>query len=333
MKATDYWKAQADELLGKKKDTAKGNEPTTPTTNQNQTTGDSISTPQKTNQLSQILDNLLEDEEDDGFMGNNDVLDDSVLDVESDFFAVDRRKATKNNINDNTGDYFDVYTGEYLGSDGTGNKIRFSSKALWKTINNSYSHRRFAPPELAQSGNICFGALDEESWNNVKNIISDRNVLVKIVEHYYNKLGFSFDELDYDEKSESHIFDESNATASIGEGQKKMLKLLMNLNEFGTRRLLQNADDITNILVHERMGHGEDFIKKHPDLLLPQGEGKFGLRLSRLEGRATVTQIKHPSWKNTSLIFKQHMYDTYGQYYVHPNNLKAYFFDYGVKRK
>jgi hypothetical protein len=92
MKATDYWKQQADELLGKKKDPAKGNEPATPTTNQNQTAGESISTPQKTNQLSQILDNLLEDEEDDGFMGNNDVLDDSVLDVESDFFASDRKE-------------------------------------------------------------------------------------------------------------------------------------------------------------------------------------------------------------------------------------------------
>jgi hypothetical protein len=77
MKATDYWKAQADELLGKKKDPAKGNEPATPTTNQNQTTGESTSTPQNETPLS------FENEEDNNdFMGNNDVLDDSILDIE-----------------------------------------------------------------------------------------------------------------------------------------------------------------------------------------------------------------------------------------------------------
>jgi hypothetical protein len=64
MKASNYWKNQADELLGKKKDQTPKNK---------------------------IQKNNTNTEENDA-----DVLDDSVLDVDSNFFAIDRQEKTTN---------------------------------------------------------------------------------------------------------------------------------------------------------------------------------------------------------------------------------------------
>ena len=81
-------------------------------------------------------------------------------------------------------------------------------------------------------------------------------------------------------------------------------KLEIGIDYASFRSPLNNRWDFINLFRHERGSHGSDFLKG-----LTYSSDKRGW-----ESRATNFQVMDASWEKTSLEFKQHIYNTYGNF-------------------
>jgi hypothetical protein len=208
--------------------------------------------------------------------------------------------------------YFDWDTGEYLGTDGVGNGIRLTSKTNWNLVNNASYDGKYAKPEYARDANI---SVDLDSYTR-QNEVNDETAK-GIANFYYQQNGHTLNEL-VDGTVGLRDRDVAATSTKLENGK---LDITINKNKYGT--VLNNANDFVNIFRHERDGHGNDVLagKKYN----PQTDEWVWERVG------VIKQVIHDSWKDTSLEFKQHVYNVYGKKILHPNDQQKYFGNYGVK--
>lgn len=78
-------------------------------------------------------------------------------------------------------------------------------------------------------------------------------------------------------------------------------------------RILNNGYDVVNLISHERGQH-------MPDAL----GGKMMLGRWKLENRATLHQLQHSTWKNTSREYQKHIKYNQGRF-LYESEFKKYF--------
>ena len=190
-------------------------------------------------------------------------------------------------------DYFDIYTGEYLGEDQDplNDNVYLTTKANWK-------------------------AMKGESWSSkvVGSVSPDGHsisseVATEIFNHYYTEAGYDLNELS------------GNSVVPQIEGNLVREWTDLGIAEYGSQFPGLNAGefrisaekhliggnlitkyDFINLFIHERGSHIKDF----------QNNEKTGLSPLYVESRdrelfernAIRMQVTHPSWLGTSIVFK-----------------------------
>ena len=190
-------------------------------------------------------------------------------------------------------DYFDMYTGDYLGSDKDqkNNNVYLTTSSNWKAMRGEDWNSK------------VIGSASPDGYN-----ISSE-VAAGIFNHYYGKDGAGFDinEL-YGKTVVPQIEKNEKTWEDIGETKYGSIWDL-NLGEFkisaekhkigGT---LVTKYDYINLFVHERGAHVEDFIKNVKAGLNPYFNDTRDIE--RFERNAIRTQVSHESWRGTSKAFR-----------------------------
>jgi len=212
------------------------------------------------------------------------------------------------NILDSSGDYFNNETGKYLGKDGNGGKIRLISIYAWDYETDNGTNIN---PNILQSKTGGARLID--------NTVAD-NIAIEIFSHYYKEAGYNLSELKGGKVS-------VNTKAVAGTNRKLTDEglLVISVNKKKLNTILNNKYDIINVIIHERSGHGAD--------LLSGKKYVYDRDFWDWEGRAVYLQIRHWTWAYTSLAFKKHLYNQYGQFTIDLQSQKIYFENYGVELK
>ncbi len=210
-------------------------------------------------------------------------------------------------------DYYFTRGGQYLGTDNVGNQIRIVDQFSEKDVKNTLDNIHVQSSESIRNLKASNPAVDELNAS-----LSD-NAQSNITTHFYEELGYSKSEL----KDGGFGVTNNGDIASTGFENGK-LKILLAPGSIGT--IMRNADDVKNMLVHERGGHGADFL-----------EGKqydYPSSYWSWEKSATSLQVNHQSWSGTSRVFRNNIYSAYGNKgYIFSINEQAKFFPWQAANK
>ena len=189
-------------------------------------------------------------------------------------------------------DYFDIYTGDYLGSDKDqkNNNVYLTTSSNWKAMKGEEWDTKVM-------GSI---APDGHKMSN--------SVTEGILNHYYKEAGFDLNELSG--KTVSPQIEGSQGRGNVDIGETKYgSQFGLNSGEFNISveknkigGTLKTKYDFINVFVHERGGHGSDFLKNEAAGLTPVYSEVRDQNL--FERNAIRMQVAHPSWAGTSPAFK-----------------------------
>ncbi|WP_306353669.1 hypothetical protein [Flavobacterium sp. '19STA2R22 D10 B1'] len=219
---------------------------------------------------------------------------------------------------ENDGDYFDK-NGQYLGSDNIDDKkIYITSNSNPLFLKSDYSIFNTPKGFYNKNGSVNEAVAQKYSKDITDSSINRSDVAGGILNHYYQEAGYNLKELKSGKIDDTSSSDQALASARLGgvtgrsgylaEGEKA---ILVDYSALG--RTVNNGYDILNLFSHERGKH-------IPDLL----EGKISLGAWILENRATLHQLKSPTWEKTSPEFQKHI-KVYQGYYLYPNEYQKYF--------
>lgn len=225
---------------------------------------------------------------------------------------------------DGKDDYFSIYTGRFLYSDG------------------------FLPGNVRMVNPFYFSNfLSFITLNDMRNnsIIADRNffqnnpiyISQNILNYYYQTAGYSLSELKGN--SVGFVdFNNSNNVYDLSSCDYKDQKYDVRVRQSAMGASIYNKFDYINLFRHERGKHGIDLYNASIGLF--EKWDNTNDRIKNLyEFGATKFQVEDPTWPLTSSFFKQQIYNSYGyKYYNMEWNLFSkdkslnwfYFGDYGV---
>lgn len=211
-------------------------------------------------------------------------------------------------------DYFSAKTGEYIGSDNKDSRnIKLVKESNVKKVRDIFEDKKVSNQEQLQlessSHGPTYGELSDESTQ-------------KIINYYYKQVGYALSDLE----GESVLVEDIHALGLTGNSKKEPGKIRIRVddNSLCTNCALRNGNDVMNMIVHERGGHGSDQLKGL--------KYEYNKDFWSWEKRATILQLNHPTWTGTSKRFKEIIWDAYGkEEYVLPANKRGKFFHkYGV---
>lgn len=206
-----------------------------------------------------------------------------------------------------TNEYFDIKTGKKLGidTDVKNENIRIINEKEYNSIvENNLTKARPASQtteQLIASSQLI--QIDPNSGNYVDSKVDKSNIsdaaLTTIINYYYVKLGYKLNDL------RDQTISVSNNRGYVGVTSYDPLfpdKIQLDISKRHFGNIMINKYDLMSILVHERGGHGSDII---PILKITHNRAID-------ERRATEVQVRHWTWKKTSVELKRHMANTYG---------------------
>lgn len=219
-------------------------------------------------------------------------------------------------------DYF-TKSGEYLGSDNAKtDEVRIIDKSTFNNI-NYYGSKMGATDDqktaaLIYTSTVADGSkLSSEAANN-------------ICSYYYGIAGFNISELSGQSIGADINSNPFSSDVAVTDFDNSSNKLKIDVEKAYIGNDLNNKYDIINLLIHERKGHGNDFLKA-----VLNGKNPLYQRSKDYwpwEKTATQMQIKDASWEKTSPQFKQMIYNAYGHYDIitSPQDRAKYFGKYGI---
>jgi RHS repeat-associated protein len=194
-------------------------------------------------------------------------------------------------IND-PNDYFDINTGEPLGKDKDplNNNVYLTTKTNWMAMKGEEWDTKVI-------GSI---APDGHKMSNT--------VTEGILNHFYEEAGYNLKELSGNTVSPQIEGSQGRGNIDIGE-TKYGNQFGLNSGEFNISveknkigSTLKTKYDFINVFVHERGGHGTDFLKNEAAGLTPVYD--MTRDLNKFESNAIKTQLSHGSWKGTSKRYR-----------------------------
>ena len=188
-------------------------------------------------------------------------------------------------------DYFDKKSGKYLGNDGVkSDKIRLTTKEKYAESQKTQNKAEF----LQKSGNSQLLS----DFRAKGNVVS-KDVGEGIATHYLNKLQENGEVPANVSVNVSDIFDAANIDYNTN-----TKSYVINLDEDSFGHPLQNGSDVTNQIVHEYEGHGEDVYNMRVN--------KVPIDYLKSQKKAIKTQMNHSSFEGTSRAFRNHLLINYG---------------------
>jgi RHS repeat-associated protein len=148
-------------------------------------------------------------------------------------------------------DYFSRL-GKYLGNDGRGNGIRIVEDINISSVTENLSKINDGVSSTqSKSKNLDQALMNSASIQNTQDLSSQSES--NIILHYAEKLGIA--------RNNFHTtnFSDSGDDFAAGGFINGKFNLKFEYGSLGKR--LNNSDDITNLLVHEILGHGGDHLK------------------------------------------------------------------------
>ena len=191
-------------------------------------------------------------------------------------------------------DYFDIYTGEYLGEDEDpiNNNVYLTTEANWKAMKGENWSSKVV------------GSVSPDGHN-----ISSE-VAAKIFNHYYTEAGYDLSELSGHSVVPQIEGNLVRGWTDLGMAEYGSQFSGLNAGEFrisAEKRLiggkLITKYDFINLFIHERGSHIKDFQNNEKAGLSPLYNESRDIEL--FERNAIRMQVTHPSWPGTSLIFKR----------------------------
>ncbi|NMC37147.1 MAG: hypothetical protein GYA41_02355 [Bacteroidales bacterium] len=188
-------------------------------------------------------------------------------------------------------DYFDIYTGDYLGSDKDqkNNNVYLSTSSNWKAMKGGNWSSK------------VIGSMSPDGYN-----ISSE-VAKGIFNHYYKESGYDLNELSGNSVV-PQIEGNEKSWEDIGETKYgpiwdlKPGEFQISAEKHKIGGTLVTKYDYINLFVHERGAHVEDFKENVKAGLNPYFNNTRDI--SRFERNAIRMQVAHPSWGGTSKAFR-----------------------------
>lgn len=218
--------------------------------------------------------------------------------------------------------------GNLLWQDNTGGEsIRIIPRSDWEHLNGDRSEYRHSMHynEMIQSYSYSLA-----EWQF--SFSQHKQLATQIANRYYVEAGYNLNEL---ENNSITIVKGGgfNANAAYGEQfdlPQGKARIKVNITSIGKN--IMNKYDFINLYHHE-MQHVQDFktnLSKNPNFKYNKNDPTMFWKWER---KAVRKQIKHPSWKHTSLERKQALYNSYGHEETvlsYPEQEK-YFGQYGIQ--
>ncbi|MBS7230357.1 hypothetical protein KHA90_04915 [Flavobacterium psychroterrae] len=230
------------------------------------------------------------------------------------------------------GDYFDMQ-GNYLGSTANSQKKIYilGLDPTGMPYSSSNIPEDFFDEQVSFTGigNVVNLRAGTKYGTIVTNISRDIKLIVskKILSHYYTDAGYDLNELKY--KSITQVPDKiiggTFAIARLGgtspnseELREGEIDISVNLSRFGSS--INTGWDAINLFAHERGQHIKDLLK-YKKTLWDVFPGPH-----KVEHRAYMYQLNHPTWVKTSPEFKKQIWYVISAY-VHKTEYEPYFKD------
>jgi RHS repeat-associated protein len=184
-------------------------------------------------------------------------------------------------------DYFDKFTGAYLGSDRDmrNDNVYLIESSTWEAKRGEEWTSRVE------------GSISLEETKGINGFGIDKNKIFKeIGNHYYQETGYGLNEL---ENSSITLFDKWDSFAEI-DYRNNLFQLNITPAYIGST--ISNRYDFINLMVHERGYHGTRFLKGE------KWDPRNNIGQEQLwESEAFSGQMNHPSWLQTSPGFRAHI--------------------------